>query len=175
MLGVCVRRLLGAQGIVPGFEAGVALAAGVACAYCMLQFLWMAAVQLIAPTRGQTPLLLDILSQGAGLILLPHLLNAPVPWPYPAMPRVEALIYLAVFGVLHGFFKLLSFYSALEAKSAHRTALAGWAPAVVLCGAGAYACLGLFADPEALEGFRQWMRAYLAGNGASVVAAFSGD
>ena len=132
LVGVFGRRLLALEGFVPDFQVGLILTAGIACAYLALQFLYVALLRFLKPSRDGAPLLCEASSHAAALILIPHLLNVPIPWPYGILVKVEPLIYLGIFGALHGLFKLMSLFAALRSRPAHRLAAIGWLAACAL-------------------------------------------
>lgn len=113
VLGLVVRRLLAMAGMLAGFGPELMLVGMIAAAWCALQQAWMAAVWAVKPTRGRLPWVFDILSSLSALVVLPWLAGWTLPLPWPSARKYEILIFLAVFGGLHGWFKLLTFYSAL--------------------------------------------------------------
>lgn len=142
IVGVFGQRLLDAQGFVPDFETGIIVSAAVACVYAALQLLYMALLRLLKPTNAPGPLLGESLSNAAVLVLVPHLANLDIPWPYSILHRVEPLIFLGLFGGLHGFFKLFSLFAATQSKPGPRFVALFWtlgAMAALLGGAYAYA------------------------------------
>lgn len=118
IVGVFGRRLAAQGGFVPDFDAGLAVAAMVACAYIVLQCGYAAIIQLIKPHRGKGPHLTECLSLSAAMILLPYLLNVPIPWPHPKLEELAPLIFLAAFAGIHGFFKLATLFAATQAPPA---------------------------------------------------------
>ena len=116
--GVFTRHLAAQGGFVPDFDAGLAVAAMAACMYVVLQCGYCAAIQLIKPHRGKGPHLTECLSLASAAVLLPFLLNVPIPWPHPKLAELEPLIYLGLFAALHGFFKLATLFAATQAPPA---------------------------------------------------------
>lgn len=126
VFGVAIRQMLQAEGYVPGFAAGLAAAVSAAMVYVTVQWLFMAFVQLLKPTRSPGPLFCDVLSHAAVLIFLPFILGMQVPWPHEMLLRVEPLLYLGTFAVVHAFFKLMAFFAAMRATPASRLHFALW-------------------------------------------------
>jgi hypothetical protein len=116
--GVFGRRLAAQAGFVPDFHSGLAVAAMVACSYIVLQCGYSGLIQLLKPHRGKGPYLTEYLSLAAALVLLPFLLNVPIPWPHPKLAELEPVIYLGLFASLHGFFKLATLFAATQAPPA---------------------------------------------------------
>ena len=137
LTGAFVRRLAADQGFVPDFETGVTVAVGAACGYMAIQLLYMAFLKLLKPNRGGTVLVSEALSHSAALLLLPYLLQLPVPWPHRILFKVEPLLYLAIFSIIHIFFKLTTLFSATQTRPTHRLGVLGWALACALCAYGA--------------------------------------
>lgn len=126
VVGVFVRQILHAEGYVPDLDAGVTAALAAALVYITVQWLYMAAVQLLKPTRSPGPLFSEVLSHASVLVLLPFVLRVQVPWPHEVLSRVEPLLYLGVFACLHAFFKLMTFFAAMRATPASRLRFAAW-------------------------------------------------
>jgi len=127
LTGVFGHHLLEGQGYAPAaFRMDVVLAAGIACAYMAVQLLYMTTLRLLYPTRAAGPLVAEVMSHLGALALIPYLLEAPVEWPHPILFKVEPLIYLGMFGAIHGFFKLVSFYASISGKPAGRLGALGW-------------------------------------------------
>ena len=113
LLGLVVRRLLAMAGLLAGFGQELMLVGMIAAAWCALQQAWMAAVWLVKPGRGRLPWFFDILSNLSALVILPWLAGWTLNLPWHSVRKYEILIFWAVFGGLHGLFKLLTFFSAL--------------------------------------------------------------
>lgn len=121
LTGLFVRAALGEQGYVPGFGAGVMLACGVAALYAGAQGLYLALVRFVWPTRTNWPLLGECLSHAATLVFVPYLTRMSVPM-HPALEPFKALIFFALFVVLHGAIKIVAFYAILRSEPGPR----GW-------------------------------------------------
>lgn len=144
IVGVFGRRLAFQGGFVPDFDAGLAVAAMVACAYIVLQVGFGALIQVIKPHRGRGPHLTECLSLGAAVLLLPFLLNVPIPWPHPKLVELAPLIFLGLFGAVHAFFKLATLFAATQA------------PPATPIRALPYAAILLLALLGTQLGYRQW-------------------
>lgn len=116
--GVFGRRLAAQAGFVPDFDSGLAVAAMAACIYVVLQCGYNGLIQLIKPHRGKAPYVTEYLSLASAVVLIPFLLNVPIPWPHPKLAELEPLIYLGLFAGLHGFFKLATLFAATQAPPA---------------------------------------------------------
>jgi arylsulfatase A-like enzyme len=146
LAGLYARRLLAAQGFAPTLETGLAVTAGVACAYAAAQLFYMAFLRLVKPWRGGGPLLAETLSLSAALVLLPYLAGLAIPWPYRILFKVEPFLYLGVFGAIHLFFKLATLFSATQAESAGRGGALGWAGASLVCAYGLFLSFSYWND-----------------------------
>lgn len=144
IVGVFGKRVATQGGYVPDFDSGLAVAAMVACAYIVLQCGYSGLIQLIKPHRGRGPHLTECLSLSAALVLLPYLLNFPIPWPHPKLAQLAPLIFLAVFAGIHGFFKLATLFAATQA------------PLATPVRAVPYGVVIFFALIGAQMGFSQW-------------------
>lgn len=132
MTGVFVRRALAAQGFVPTYETGLLSAGGVALAFAAAQVAGFAVLRFLKPTRDNAPYLSEICSFGAVAVLLPYLLGVEIPWPKEILKKLEPLIYLAAFGGIHVFFKLVTLYAFTVSRPAGRLAAAWWLGAYVI-------------------------------------------
>lgn len=119
-------------GLIPNLTARVGLTLAAAAGYCSVQFLYMTALRVLKPTRQGGPLLAEALSQLAALIFVPALLDYTIEWPREILYKLEPLLYLAVFGVLHVFFKLMSFFAALQSEPSRRLGALGWLTGAVV-------------------------------------------
>ncbi len=144
LVGVWVRRMLAAAGLVSGFHSGLLTVASVAMAYAGLELAYMALVRLLKPTRSPLPLLCDMVAQATALLMVPWLVGIAVPWPVAALHKYEALLYLAAFVVPHTFLKLVVFFGALQSRPASPL------PALGYFAASAAALLGAFAAQQQL-------------------------
>lgn len=120
VVGVFARHLLAAQGYVPDFTAGVMLATGVAAVYGAVQLGYIALLRVVKPTHSGVPLLAECFSNAGALLLAPVLLPIEIPWPHPALNKVEDFILLGLFVAAHGAFKLLSLFGATQGKASER-------------------------------------------------------
>ncbi len=164
--GVVGRRLLAAQGFIPGIESGLAVAGGLALAYAAAQLGYLGLLRLLKPSSDRGPVLFEALSQAAACALLPYLAGIPIPWPHPALAKAELGIFGGAFLVWHAFFKLVSLFSASQSRRSSIRNCAGWL-------AGSAVCLLL-----AQGAFLQWRSALEAGREmawADPVAAMAGD
>ena len=125
--GVFIQRILASEGYAPGFNLGLSLTLGFASVFLASQLAYAACVQLFKPTRAKSFFLAESLSQAAALILAPEMLGLSIEWPIPALEKAEPLLLLAAFGLVHCFFKFMSFYAALAAKPSTRLFVVGWA------------------------------------------------
>lgn len=153
LAGIMGRRLLAAQGFVPNFESGTALAAALALSYAAVQLAYMALLRLSKPSSGKGPIAAEILSQAGALALVPYVLQLQIPWPHPALQKVEPLLFLVVFGAIHGFFKLVSLFAATQTVRGPRGPALGWVAGCALCALGGWA--GLHRWHGALETGRE--------------------
>ena len=144
LVGVWVRRMLAAAGLVSGFHSGLLTVAAVALAYAGTELLFMALVRLLKPTRSPLPLACDMVAQAMALVLLPYLIHIPVPWPWPVLHKYEAFLYLAAFAGPHYFLKLVVFFGALQSRPASPM------PALGYFAAAAAAFLGAFSAQQQL-------------------------
>jgi hypothetical protein len=139
LVGVFFRHLLAEAGFVPDFETGMVLAASVGALYAASQLAYVGGLQLLKPSKSTGPLLPESLSHAAALAFLPLLLGVDIPWPHPALAKIEPLIYLAAFGAPHLVFKLITLFSATQALQGRRAVALLWLVPCVLCLSGAQA------------------------------------
>jgi len=159
--GICGafgRRVVAEQGFAPDFDTGMLVAGAIALAYLCVELLYMGLVRLLKPSHSPLHIIGEGLSQSSAVVMLPYLLDWQVNWPHPLMARVDMLIYPAVFAALHLTFKIVSFFSALQAPSPGRVLAALWLGAAILCGSGTAAAL------------RQWQHALVAARAAELAA-----
>ncbi len=138
IISVFVQQILASEGYAPTFHTRAMLCLGAACAYMAVQLMWMTFVQMLVPARGKTPLMTEIASHLAVIVLLPFVLHIQVNWPDPLLERVEPLVYLTAFGVLHCVLKLATFYGALRSESAARWLAFLWLGAASVCAFGTW-------------------------------------
>jgi hypothetical protein len=146
LVGLFFRQLLHAEGYVPGLAAGLALSIGTAAIYIAMQFAYMAAVQLLKPTRSAGPLFAEFLSHTMALVLVPYLVRLRVPWPHELLGQVEPLVYLGLFAAGHGFFKLMSFFAAMRGLPAGRLQFARWLLGAVMSISVSFMALAQWVD-----------------------------
>ncbi len=146
LVGVWVRRMLAAAGLVSGFHSGLLTVAVVALAYAGLELAFMGLVRLLKPTRSPLPLVCDMVAQAMALLLVPWLLHIAVPWPWAVLQKYEALLYFGAFAVPHVFLKLVVFFGALQSRPASPL------PALGYFAAAATAMIGAFAAQQQLAG-----------------------
>ena len=133
IFGAFVRRVLALQGFVPDFDAGLAVVAGAAAVYAAAQLCYITLLQLLKPSRGVGPCLAESLSLGAGLIFVPYLANVAVPWPGSILYKIEPFLYLVAFGAIHVFFKMVSFFAALQSAPGRRLIATVWVALAAVC------------------------------------------
>ena len=141
LTGLLFRRLIAAQGLAPDLETGIMAAAVLALLFMSLQLAFMTIVQFTVPTHGKGLYFWESISQLTSLVMLPYLLGVQIPWPIDKLAEVEAFIFLAAFLGLHVLVKLLSLFSATQAKPAQRLWGFVWLAAccaLLLCGFGVY-------------------------------------
>lgn len=152
VVGLFVYELFSAAGYVPGTESGLQIVGGVASAYAAIQLLYLSLVRLLLPTRDYGPMLLESISQLSALVLLPFVFNIEVAWPMEVMARYEPVMYLAIFGVIHGMTKLVSFFAYTSGKPASPIPAVFWAGLCAIC---VYSALNAFeawsSDMESLR------------------------
>ncbi len=141
LAGLFARHVAAGFGFVAGFQTGVYVAAGAAAAFAALQFLYMAGLRLLQPSRSAGPYLTEILSQAATLAFAPVLLGVEIPWPAEEMARFEPLILLGAFGALHVVFKLATFFASLQGETAPRYGSLPWLGAAAALGWVSFSCL----------------------------------
>lgn len=120
------RRMLGDMGLVHGFEPGLWVCVCLAAGYLAVQCAFRGALMLLMPSRARSLSIAEILSQAAALLLVPSLLGLSIPIPYTTLQRMEPLFHLGAFAGLHGFFKLMAFYAAVQGRRAGRLGALPW-------------------------------------------------
>ncbi|MDQ1256714.1 MAG: hypothetical protein QG656_1313, partial [Candidatus Hydrogenedentes bacterium] len=148
LTGIFGQRLLESQGVVPaGFQSDILLAAGAAAAYACVQLLYMGLIRLLYPTKSNGPVTGEILSLLGALAFVPYLLGFPLDRAAAlfgvsdipsAVLKLEPLLYLGLFGGIHGFFKLVSFYASMYSLPGSRRSAAVWLVAAFFAGGLAY-------------------------------------
>lgn len=143
LAGVFLQRAICGQSLIATtFHMDLMLTSGIACAYAALQLAYIALVQLLYPTRSRTHLFAETLSNLAAIVLIPYIAHVQVDWPHQMLADAEPLIYLGLFCVIHGFFKLLSFFAAIDGLPTNRLRAAAWATACLTAALGAYFLTG---------------------------------
>ena len=140
LAGVAGHHFFSSLGFTPDFHGSLMLASGIASGYLALQLLYTAVVRLIKPSKGPAFYLFETLSQASAIVLIPYLLKLPIPWPHPALQKVEFLVFLGIFAILHGFCKLVSFFSAIRGVHGNPFPAVGWLAAAALCAFSTYHC-----------------------------------
>lgn len=126
LVGVLARRELAQQGFAPTFEAGLQLTLTVGLAFALAQLAYGTLLRLAKPTRDNLPWLNEALSNLGAVVLLPYVLGVRIPWPVEAIRKVEVLLFLAAFGGIHVFFKLVALFAATQSVKAGRIGAAVW-------------------------------------------------
>ena len=83
-------------------------------------------LRLYQPTKVKSTFYTELASNATVLALLPFILHISIPWPSTLLEKVAALIFLGVFGVLHVFFKMATFYAAHQGELTHRRGAMGY-------------------------------------------------
>ncbi|HOJ34464.1 MAG TPA: sulfatase-like hydrolase/transferase [Candidatus Hydrogenedentes bacterium] len=132
--GLFVYRTLSSYGFAAGYDAALSLTVAAAAAFAASQLAYVTLIAFLKPVRGAAFWVTESFSQIATLVFLPYLADWKVSWPHPALEKVEPLIYLAVFALAHGFFKLLSFFAALQSEPGKRLWGVLWATGLIAAG-----------------------------------------
>lgn len=135
-VGSFVRGVFAQFGYIPGLTSAVYVTLGAALVYAGKQLLYFALLRIYQPTRTRVVYATETCSNLAAILLLPALLNIPIPGMTGRLERVVPLVYCAVFIAVHFFFKLASFYAALTGPEDHgrtiyRWGLSGFASALI--------------------------------------------
>ena len=133
--GVFIQQLLADHGFSPGYHSSLMLAIGAGTAYAMVQMAYVGLLRLLRPGKHGPVLLAEALGQLAVLVLVPRLMHSQVDWPHPVLIKVEPLLYLAVFLVLHALLKLFSLFTSLQTAPASPLPAFAWVLAAVLMAA----------------------------------------
>lgn len=149
IVGLFVREVLNAFGLIPTFSAGLIIVVSAAFAYAALQALYFGLLRLVEPTTSWGPYLTEMLSHLAALLLLPYIAGIAVDWPHPMIERLEPLAYFGAFGAVHVFFKLASFYGSLQGEFGNRTWSWGWFGASAVCALLAFVGLNNWLEASA--------------------------
>ncbi len=140
MTGIAGHRFFSTLGFAPDFNSSLMLTGCLASGYLTVQLFYVAAVRFIKPSKGPVFYLTEMISQASALVLLPYLLRHPIPWPHPSLQKAEVLIFLGAFAALHGFFKLVSFFSAIRGIRGNSLGAFGWFAATAACACAAGGC-----------------------------------
>ncbi len=120
------RRMLADLGLVHGFEPSLWTCACIAALYVASQCAFRGVLMLLKPTRAHSFSNTEFFSQIVALLLLPSLLGITIPIPYATLQRVEPLFHLGAFIGMHGFFKLMAFFAAVQGMRASRFRALPW-------------------------------------------------
>ena len=127
MVGLFGRALLLDLGIIRGFHAGIWACVVIASVFALSQLLFRVFLLLLKPTRAISLDVSEILAYASALVLVPSLLGVRFPVPYETLEKLEPLAHAAVFAVLFGLFRLMSFFAAVYGEKANRSVVAWWA------------------------------------------------
>lgn len=146
LFGVFCRSVLTGLVFVPDLESGVLILAASGLFYASGQCFYMLVLRLLWPTKTISLYVSEIGSFCATAALLPYILHVEVNWPHPVLERVEPLLYLAGFLVIHLVMKLSTFYASLQGLPTGRLGALGYSTVAMLCLAG-----GLHAENRWVE------------------------
>ncbi len=138
LIGVWSQGLLVSLGLRLGFDSRLWISLLLACIYAAAQLSFHAALSLLKPTRARSFYVCDILSQCAAIALVPSLLGLTLPLPHASLQRIEPLIHGGCFAAVHAFFKLMTFFAAVQGPRSSRMMMFPWAGAACLALGGAY-------------------------------------
>ncbi len=159
--GIYTQHMLHPLGYVPDLQAAIALTAGAAAIYLCIQLLFFSMLKLFRPSQGAIPYVSECLSQLGALLLLLPVLGISLSLPHPALEKAEPFLFLGAFVILHGFFKLLTLFSATQTEEGSLGGFLGWGIA-----AGSSALVALIA-------FGAWQSALLEARRVALEAAQS--
>jgi len=125
-VGSFARGVLAQFGFISGFMPAVYATLGVALLYVAAQLIYFALLRIYQPTRSRAMFATEALSSLAAIVLLPALLGIPVPGLSGSLERAAPLILVGVFGLLHLFFKVASFYAVLSGAEARDRSIVVW-------------------------------------------------
>ena len=146
LFGSFIRQALGDLGYVLGMDMALALAGGAGFLYASVELAYVALLRALKPTPSPGPLIGECLSTCSAVVFLPYLLRLSVNWPHPVLAKIEPLVYLALFGAPHLFFKLVSFYASIRGEPGRRVGAGAWLLAAALNGVAAYWLIGRWID-----------------------------
>lgn len=132
LFGTFCRSVMLGLGFVPDLSSGLYIFSTSGSIYLALQCAYMGGLRFLAPTTARSTYLSEMASNSATLIFLPYILHVSVPWPQEMFERVEPLLYLGGFGVIHLFLKLSTFYGSLQGSPSSRKGVIGYAGATLL-------------------------------------------
>lgn len=132
--GLFVFRALSSYGFAAGYDASLSLTLASAAAFAASQLAYATLIAFLKPVRGVAFWLTESISHLAAIVFLPYLAGWNVSLPHPALEKIVPLIYLSVFALAHGFFKLLSFFAALQSEPGKRLWGVLWATGLVAAG-----------------------------------------
>jgi len=118
--GTFCRTVMQDLGLVPNLGSGLVLMMAAGCLYVFLQSAFMSILRLYQPSQAPSIYITEIISNAAIVALIPYILHISIPWPSALFVRVEPLILLGVFGVIHLFCKLATFYAAHQGELSQR-------------------------------------------------------
>ncbi len=146
LVGIYARHFLALAGYIPNFEIGMMAALGVAAGFAAVQLSIMAGIQLVGPTTSSGPLFTGSIAQWAAFCLIPPILQFDIPWPHDILYKIEPLIFLGAFLLIHGSLLLITLFTALQSKPASRMISLLWAAAAVCCFLGSSSILHQWRD-----------------------------
>jgi hypothetical protein len=139
LFGTFCRSVMLGLGFVPDLASGLYILATSGSIYLAMQCVYMGGLRILAPTTARSTYFSEMASGCATLILLPYVLHVSVPWPLETLERLEPLLYLCGFGVIHLFLKLSTFYASLQGAPSGRRGVIGYAASTIL-----FILLGVF-------------------------------
>ena len=136
VFGTFCRSVLMGLGFVPDLGAGLYILLGAGSVYLFCQCMFMSALRLFQPTASPTVYFSEMASNAATLVLVPFILHVDITLPHELLEKMEPLIFLGAFLVVHLFLKLSTYYASMQGVHATRK------PSVAFFVAG---CIFLFA------------------------------
>lgn len=124
--GSFVRGVFAQFGYIPGLMSAVYVTLGTALLYAGMQLLYFGLLRIYQPTRSRAMYFTEACSSLAAVLLLPALLEIPIPGMTGRMERLAPLVYFASFVAMHCFFKLASFYAAITGTEDHQRTIYRW-------------------------------------------------
>ena len=126
ILGLFGRALLLDLGIIRGFYAGIWACVTIAAVFAASQVLFRLFLVLIKPTRAISLDISEILAYASSLLLVPSLFGFRVSVPYETLESLEPLAHAAVFALVFGIFRLMSFFAAVYGEKAGPSVALHW-------------------------------------------------